>query len=104
MECGNEYFIVPAPTDNMAEKTLVKTHRASFPPRTIPKMSLRSILGIGAADERKASAMIVIIGFQGYRHAKRHFGYQADERLKPKLPLRGTSLIRRPVSHSLQAN
>ncbi|PIW86318.1 MAG: hypothetical protein COZ94_11075, partial [Nitrospirae bacterium CG_4_8_14_3_um_filter_41_47] len=35
MECGNEYFIVPAPTDNMAEKTLVKTHRASFPPRTL---------------------------------------------------------------------
>jgi hypothetical protein len=71
--------------------------------KTIPKMSLRSILGIGAADERKASAMIVIIGFQGYRHAKRHFGYQADERLKPKLPLRGTSLIRRPVSCSLRA-
>jgi len=39
MECGNEYFIVPAPTDNMAEKTLVKTHRASFPPRTLAEIA-----------------------------------------------------------------
>ena len=31
--------------------------------------------------------------------AKRHFVYQTDERLKPKCPLRGTSLIRpQPMS------
>jgi hypothetical protein len=44
MECGNEYFIVPAPIDNMAEKTLVKSHRASFPPRTLYAMPCQKIL------------------------------------------------------------
>jgi hypothetical protein len=43
------------------------------------------------ADEQKASAynIMAIIPDFGYRMAKRHFGYQADERLKPKCPLKG---------------
>jgi len=29
--------------------------------------------------------------------AKRHFGQQASERLKPQMPLKGTSLTRQPL-------
>jgi hypothetical protein len=54
------------------------------------------ILGIGMADEQKASALndMEIFHYIRYHTAKRHFGYsegscgQADERLKPKCPLR----------------
>jgi len=79
---------------NMVQKTDVKTLRASFAPRTLTKMTLRSnactafAFWSTAGGRAKGFSRKSTEGISNNRRclAKRHFGQQASERLKPKCP------------------